>query len=66
MHATMEVLLGAVFSVQSMLRLYNEAQLPLEENLETEVRRIGGWCEMAASLGVSEWSGVEWSELVGE
>jgi hypothetical protein len=33
-HTTMEVLLGAVFSVQSVLRLYIEAQLPLEENLE--------------------------------
>jgi hypothetical protein len=22
------------------------------------VRRVGGWCEMAPSLGASEWSGV--------
>jgi hypothetical protein len=35
-------LLEAVFSVRSVPRLYNEDQLPLEESLETGVRRIGG------------------------
>jgi hypothetical protein len=53
----------AVFSVQSMPRLYNEGQLPLEESLETTAKRVGGWCEMASSLGVT-WSGVSW--LVSE
>jgi PIN domain nuclease of toxin-antitoxin system len=52
-HATREELLEAVFSVWSVSGLYNEGQLPLEESLETAVRRAGGWCEMAASLGVS-------------
>jgi hypothetical protein len=28
-------------------------QLLLRENLETVVRRVGGWCETAASSGVS-------------
>jgi hypothetical protein len=51
-HATIEELLEAVFSVRSVPRLYNESQLLLEESLWTVVRRVGGWCEMAASLGV--------------
>jgi hypothetical protein len=54
-------LLEVVFSVRSVLMLSNESQLPLEERLETTARTAGGWCEMAASLGFSEWS-----ELVGE
>jgi hypothetical protein len=33
-------------------RLYNKGRLPLEKSLETAVRRLGGWYEMAASLGV--------------
>jgi hypothetical protein len=52
-HTTTEELSGAVFSVRSLLRLYNEGQLPFEESLETAVKRIGGWRVMAASLGVS-------------
>jgi hypothetical protein len=48
-----EKLLGEVFSVWSVPRLYNEEQLQLQESLETAVRRIGGLCEMAASLGVN-------------
>jgi hypothetical protein len=40
MHATMEELLGAMFSVQFMLRLYNEGQMSLESSLETAVRRV--------------------------
>jgi hypothetical protein len=55
-----EELLEAVFSVRSVPGLYNDGQLLLEESLETAMRRIGGWCEMAASLVVSE------VELVGE
>jgi hypothetical protein len=51
-HVTMEMLLEAVFSVRSVPRLYNEGQLPLEKSLETAVRRVGDWCEMAASLGI--------------
>jgi hypothetical protein len=52
-HATIE-LLEAVFSVRSVQRLYKEGLLPLEESLETAVRRAGVWCEMAASLAVSQ------------
>jgi hypothetical protein len=54
MRATIKEVLEAVFSVLSVPRLYNEGQLTLEESLETAVRRVGSWCEMAASLGVSE------------
>jgi hypothetical protein len=42
--------LEAVISVWSMLRLYNEDQLPLQGSLEMAVRRVRGWCEMATSL----------------
>jgi hypothetical protein len=49
-HATTEELLEVVFSVWSMSGLYNEDQLPLRESHETAVRKVGGWCEMAASL----------------
>jgi hypothetical protein len=52
-HGTTKEVVEEVFSVWSMLRLYNEDQLPSEECLETAVRRVGGWCETAASLGVS-------------
>jgi hypothetical protein len=52
-HSTIEELLEALLSVRSVPKLYNEGQLPLEESLETAVRRVGGWCEMAASLRVS-------------
>jgi hypothetical protein len=40
-HATTEELLEAVFSVRSVLKLYNEEQLPLRrvEGFETAVRR---------------------------
>jgi hypothetical protein len=58
MHATTAELLENVFSVRSMPRLYNEAQLLIVvgpsrvrvESLETAIKRVGGWCEMAASL----------------
>jgi hypothetical protein len=43
-------LLEAVLSVWSVLRLFNEDQLPLQGSLETAVRRVVVWCEMAASL----------------
>jgi hypothetical protein len=50
-HATTEELLEEMFSVRSVPKLYNEGQLPLLVLiLETAVRRVGGWCEMAASL----------------
>jgi hypothetical protein len=51
-HAKTKELLEAVFSVRSVPRLYNESHLPLVSNLETAVKRVGGWCEMAAYLGV--------------
>jgi hypothetical protein len=47
--------------VWSVPRLYNEEQLQLQESLVMAVRIVGGFCEMAASLGVSE---VSW--LVSE
>jgi hypothetical protein len=42
--------LEAVFSVRSVSKPCSEDQLPLRESLETAVRRVGVWCEMAASL----------------
>jgi hypothetical protein len=48
-------LLGEVFYIRSVPRLYSEEQLLLRESLEMAVRRVGGWCEMAAKVGVS-WS----------
>jgi hypothetical protein len=38
------------FSVRSVTRVDNEDQLPIQDSLGTAVRRVGGWCEMAASL----------------
>jgi hypothetical protein len=52
-YVTIEELLEAVFSLRSVRMLCNEGQLALERRLETAVRTVGGWCEMAASLGVS-------------
>jgi hypothetical protein len=42
-------IMKAKFSVGSMPRLCND-QMPLQESPEMAVRRVGGWCEMAASL----------------
>jgi hypothetical protein len=53
-HATIEELLEAVFSMQSVPWLCNEGQMPLEKSLEMAVRRAEGWYEMATSLGVSQ------------
>jgi hypothetical protein len=56
MQTTTEELLEAVFSVRPVPKIHNEGQLSLQENLETAPRRrLGGWSQMAASLGVS-WS----------
>jgi muconolactone delta-isomerase len=33
---------------------YNEDELELQGSLETALRRVGAWCEMAASLRESE------------
>jgi hypothetical protein len=52
-HATTD-LLEALFSVWSVPRLHNKGQLPLWKSPETATRRVGGWCEMVASLGVSQ------------
>jgi hypothetical protein len=46
---TIYELLKAVFSVRSVPMLCYEGQLLSEYSLETIVRRVGGWCEMAAS-----------------
>jgi hypothetical protein len=48
----MEELLASVFSVQFVSMPYTEKQLRLRESLETAVRKVGDWCEMAACLGV--------------
>jgi hypothetical protein len=40
--------------MRSMPGLYNKERLRLRESLETAVRRVEDWCEMAASLGVSQ------------
>jgi hypothetical protein len=37
------------FFAQSVPMLYNKEQVPLQECLEMAVRRVGGWCEMAAA-----------------
>jgi hypothetical protein len=50
-HATIDELLEELFPVRSVPILYNE--LPLQDSLQTAVRRIRSWCQMAASLGVS-------------
>jgi hypothetical protein len=50
MHGTIE-LLETVFSLRYVPRIYNEEQLRLREGLEMAIRRVGGSCEMAASLG---------------
>jgi hypothetical protein len=44
------VIMEEVFSVWSVPRLYNQNHLPLQEGPETVDRRVGGCCEMAASL----------------
>jgi hypothetical protein len=49
--ATIEDLLEEVLSMQSVPRLCNGDQLRLD-SLGTAVRRVGGWCEMAVSVGV--------------
>jgi hypothetical protein len=51
-HTIIEELLETVFTMRSVPRLCDEGQLPLKESLKTAVRRVGGWCKMAASLGV--------------
>jgi hypothetical protein len=43
---------GVFYAVSA--KLYNEKQLRLREILETAVRTVGGRCEMAASLRVSQ------------
>jgi hypothetical protein len=44
------MIMEETFSVRSVPGLYNEDQLPLRESIETAVGRVGGWCEMTASL----------------
>jgi hypothetical protein len=43
-------MLEAAFCVRSVPRLYDEEHMPLRQSPETEVRKVGGWCEIAASL----------------
>jgi hypothetical protein len=46
----MEEHLEEEFSVEPMTRLHNEDHLPVQQSPETGVRRVGGWCEIVASL----------------
>jgi hypothetical protein len=46
--ATIE-LVGEVFSVRSVPRLYKEKQLQLRESLEMAVRKVGVSCETVVS-----------------
>jgi hypothetical protein len=50
-HPTIKEWLEALFSVRCAPGMYNGDQLPLQnsQSLDATVRRIGGWCEMAAS-----------------
>jgi hypothetical protein len=41
------------FSVESVPRIYNENQLSLRDSLETAVTRVGGWCNVSASIAVT-------------
>jgi hypothetical protein len=59
MHATIEKLLEAVFSVRSLPRLHNDDQPPLENSLETAVRRVGT-SETVASRQESEHGSIEY------
>jgi hypothetical protein len=49
-YATIEELLEVVFSVGSVLSLYNEDRMPSQKSSETAARRVGGWCEMVTSM----------------
>jgi hypothetical protein len=46
-------MLEAVISLRPEPTVYSKSQLMLEKSLQTAVRIVGGWCEMAASLGNS-------------
>jgi hypothetical protein len=49
-HETMEDLLEETFSMRSVSTIYNKDKLPLRDSLETALRRVGCWCEIAAIL----------------
>jgi hypothetical protein len=51
-HATVEELLEAAFSVWSVLRLYNEGQLPLEKSVVATMRRVGVSTEAEDIVGI--------------
>jgi hypothetical protein len=55
-YARIEELLEAIFSVQSVPRLYNEGQMPLEKSLEMAVRRVGGWVRLPPAWELDSWS----------
>jgi hypothetical protein len=54
--------------VWSVLRLYNDDQVPLLDILETAVRRVGGWCEMAGMVesvercSCEKWEAGSWGQ----
>jgi hypothetical protein len=48
------VTIGSGVFVRSMPIRYNEDQLPLRKSPEMAVKRVGVWCEMAASLRAEE------------
>jgi hypothetical protein len=56
-----------VFSTRSLPRCFREDRSGVKLVELESIRRGGGWCKMAASLGVSECSTARGSEeLVGE
>jgi hypothetical protein len=68
---TTDELWESVFSVRSVPRLYNEANCYYEsvgslKSLETAIRRLGGWCEMVASLRGGPEPGSKGSSIAGK
>jgi hypothetical protein len=50
---TTELLLETVFTIRSVQRGYKEEKIQSVESQPVK-RRLGSWCEMAASLGVTQ------------
>jgi hypothetical protein len=63
MNKTIEEILEAMFSVQSVSRLYNEEQLRLQGSLETALRVVGVSCETVASQQGREHESEEAKEI---
>jgi hypothetical protein len=61
-------LVSLITSPTSFSSLSSLSLNPLRKSLETAVRRVGGWCEIAASLGFSgvemSWQFGSWNQFV--